>query len=59
MGRGRIHSRRSAWSRRVGQKPLVAACPNCSAPRLPHRVCMQCGHYNGETVVQVATKEEE
>jgi large subunit ribosomal protein L32 len=59
MGRGRIHSRRSAWMGRIAHKPFVAACPNCQAPRLPHRVCMQCGQYRGETVVEVASKEAE
>jgi large subunit ribosomal protein L32 len=37
----------------------VSACPNCGSPRLPHRVCMKCGQYDGETIVEVATKEEE
>lgn len=25
-------------------------CPNCGAPSLPHRVCGECGHYNGKQV---------
>lgn len=28
-------------------------CPNCFAPRLPHRVCGECGHYRAEQVVDV------
>lgn len=33
--------------------PTVGACPQCHAPRLPHRVCPQCGSYRGRTVVDV------
>ena len=28
-------------------------CPNCFAPRLPHRVCGECGFYRAEQVVEV------
>jgi len=28
-------------------------CPNCEAPRLPHRVCRNCGFYNGKQVLSV------
>ena len=35
-----------------GQPPsAVQTCPNCSAPRIPHRVCAACGFYNGKQVV--------
>ena len=37
---------------------MVQACPNCKAPRLPHRVCMSCGHYNGIAVVVKQAVEE-
>lgn len=59
MGPSRIHHRRSAWMRRAGQKPLVQECPNCSSPRVPHRVCMQCGFYDGRAVVEIEKAEEE
>jgi large subunit ribosomal protein L32 len=59
MGRGRIHSRRSAWMRRSSNKPLVQGCPNCSAPRVPHRVCRACGFYGGEVVMTVKSSDEE
>ncbi|HLH65462.1 MAG TPA: 50S ribosomal protein L32 [Solirubrobacteraceae bacterium] len=26
-------------------------CPTCHAPRLPHRVCPNCGSYRGRVVV--------
>jgi large subunit ribosomal protein L32 len=31
--------------------PSVGACPNCGAPRLPHRVCPNCRTYAGREVI--------
>ena len=45
------HSRTS--KRRATHKitpPALRACPQCHEPRLPHRVCPNCGHYKGERV---------
>ena len=36
----------------------VQACPNCGAPKIPHRVCMGCGQYRGETIVSKPAAEE-
>ena len=30
-----------------------ADCPTCGSPRLPHRVCRNCGNYGGRQVVSV------
>ena len=35
------------------RKPNLAKCPNCEAPRRPHRVCPSCGWYANRTVVEV------
>ncbi len=44
-------------SRRAANKNLVATryqrCPNCFAPKRPHRACMECGVYNEEQVVEI------
>lgn len=29
-----------------------ADCPQCHEPRLPHRVCRNCGFYGGRTVLE-------
>lgn len=58
MGRARIHHRRSSWARRARRKPNVQACPKCNEPRIPHRVCLKCGHYNGEAVLEIEREEE-
>ena len=31
--------------------PGLHACPRCHAPKLPHRVCGECGTYAGREVV--------
>ncbi len=33
--------------------PTINACPQCRQPRLPHRVCGNCGFYAGREVVHV------
>jgi large subunit ribosomal protein L32 len=57
-GRHNVGNRRSSWLRRAGKKPLVQACPDCGEPRIPHRVCMSCGSYGGEKIIEVARAEE-
>jgi large subunit ribosomal protein L32 len=37
--------------------PSIVACPRCGAPRIPHRVCGQCGTYAGREVVVKAPSE--
>ncbi len=34
----------------------LSACPDCGAKRLNHRVCMNCGKYNGKVVIDVLAK---
>jgi len=28
----------------------LSTCPNCQAPKVPHRVCPSCGFYKGELI---------
>ncbi|HLA80436.1 MAG TPA: 50S ribosomal protein L32 [Thermoleophilia bacterium] len=48
--RARRDARRATHA---GTAPSVAECPHCHSPRLPHRVCPNCGMYNGRQVVAV------
>lgn len=32
--------------------PCVSVCPQCKAPKLPHRVCLSCGTYKGREVLK-------
>jgi large subunit ribosomal protein L32 len=34
----------------------VVVCPNCGEPRLPHRVCSNCGHYQGREIIEISDK---
>lgn len=36
----------------------VSECPHCHEPKLPHRVCLNCGYYGGEEVIVMAGEEE-
>ena len=37
--------------------PQVQYCPNCNEPTLPHRVCTNCGHYQGREVIPMKQEE--
>ncbi|MFP4459665.1 MAG: 50S ribosomal protein L32 [Candidatus Zixiibacteriota bacterium] len=55
----RRHSRTRGKKRRTHyKKPLkqVMECPNCGSPKLPHRICMECGFYNGREVLTITSK---
>ena len=50
-------SKARSRSRRANYKisaPNLAACPQCHELRMPHRVCRNCGHYDGRQVVEVS-----
>ncbi|MBN2604774.1 MAG: 50S ribosomal protein L32 [Bacilli bacterium] len=32
--------------------PGMVVCPNCGEMKLSHRVCKECGTYNGKTIVE-------
>ena len=44
----RTHKRRSQHK---VSAPSLSYCPRCHAPRLPHRVCANCGTYAGREVI--------
>lgn len=48
--RSNTRSRRSQWKL---QSPANAICPQCHAPKRPHRVCGKCGYYAGREVVEI------
>ena len=50
----RTHKRRSTWKK---ESPKYSTCPHCHEPVLPHRVCKNCGYYNGKEVVAKKEKE--
>ena len=48
--KARTGLKRSTW--KLEEKKL-AACPHCHEPVMRHRVCSNCGYYNGKEVVTV------
>ena len=36
------------------EAPSLTTCPHCHSPRLPHRVCPNCGTYGGREVLPPA-----
>ncbi len=52
--KARTNTRRSQWKiKAVG----THSCPQCHEQKLPHRVCRNCGSYNGRKVVDVSVAE--
>jgi large subunit ribosomal protein L32 len=46
----RRDTRRAHWR---GSPPTYSLCPRCRQPKLPHRVCGNCGYYRGRQAVEV------
>lgn len=44
--------RSSVWKLEV---PGMTECPQCHEMKLSHRVCKNCGYYDGKEVVKTAT----
>jgi large subunit ribosomal protein L32 len=48
--RSKRDSRRANWK---ATPPTFSLCPQCRQPKLPHRVCANCGYYAGRQAVDV------
>ena len=46
----RTRTRSANWK---GSVPAYSSCPQCKQPKLPHRVCGNCGYYAGRQAVEV------
>lgn len=52
----RRHSKARTAKRRAHDAlvpPSTGECPRCHEPKLPHRVCPECGYYRGRQVKAV------
>ena len=38
------------------KEPTLTKCPKCGKPVLPHTVCLHCGYYKGNEVIDVLKK---
>ena len=52
ISKARRNSRAANWKLEL---PGIVECPQCHQMKLAHRVCKNCGYYNG---VQVVNKDE-
>ena len=51
MSKARRDRRRANWKLSV---PGMVECPQCPELKMPHRVCTECGYYDGKQVIAVA-----
>ncbi|MEA2003219.1 MAG: 50S ribosomal protein L32 [Actinomycetota bacterium] len=51
MSRSRTRRRKAVWK---VSAPATVACPRCGAQHLPHRMCAECGTYDGREIVDVS-----
>ncbi len=52
----RRHSKQRGRKRRTHWKltaPNIIECPHCHHPKLPHRVCPNCGYYAGKEIMVI------
>ena len=53
MSRSRTRRRKAMWKVAA---PTTTTCPQCNSAMLPHRVCPECGSYNGREVFADSTE---
>ena len=53
QAKARTRKRRANWTL---EGSSTVECPQCHEPRLPHRVCRECGYYKGRQVLTVKEK---
>jgi large subunit ribosomal protein L32 len=52
----RRDSRRAQWMASV-KVPNITSCPECGEPKASHRICMKCGTYKAQKVVEIAKED--
>ncbi len=50
VSKSRRDKRRAHWKLVI---PGMVKCPRCSEFKMPHRVCLACGHYKDREVIKV------
>ena len=50
VSKARRNSRRANWKL---NPPTLVECPQCHQMKLDHRVCKNCGYYNGRLVLNM------
>lgn len=52
--KARRDKRRANWK---GVMPNLVTCPECKEIKESHRVCLNCGSYNGRKILEIIEKE--
>lgn len=50
ISKQRSNSRYANWKVAA---PALSECPQCHEPKLNHRVCKNCGYYDGKVAVEI------
>ena len=50
ISKGRRNRRRAHHALKTAN---LVQCTNCGHLRLPHRVCLHCGYYQGQEIIEV------
>lgn len=53
--KSRTRRKRTAWAKL--DSPAKMECPQCHKPKMPHRVCPECGYYKNREVIKTAAAE--
>lgn len=53
VSKQRGRTRRAHWKLSA---PGIVKCPRCQAMKLSHRVCKQCGYYDGRKAIEVTAQ---
>ena len=56
VSKSKLRMRKAAWNSKV-PRTAPTACPDCGAPRQPHRVCPSCGKYDGRQGLVVSDED--
>ena len=50
ISKARGRQRRAHWK---ATAPTIVKCPRCQQMKLAHRVCKNCGYYDGQQVINM------
>jgi large subunit ribosomal protein L32 len=49
----------SRYANFKAKQPTVVECPQCHEFKVPHKVCKNCGYYDGQEIVSKNEKEQQ
>jgi large subunit ribosomal protein L32 len=52
QSKSKTRKRVAQWERQ--EEPSLSTCDNCGASGHPHKICMECGYYDGRKVLNIS-----